>query len=96
MYMPSSPLRAELSALYGPSCPLRADLSTGRVVHGPSCPGIYILLMFTIETCLCYSISNNMIHCHNFIYNPDTNVNTDDRCDVIWSRKPVFITNIKK
>ena len=40
MYRPSSPLRAELSALYGPSCPLRAELSTGRVVHGPSCPGI--------------------------------------------------------
>ena len=31
-------LRAELSATYGPSCPLRAELSTGRVVHGPSCP----------------------------------------------------------
>ena len=26
--------------MYGPSCPLRAELSTGRVVHGPSCPGI--------------------------------------------------------
>ena len=31
-------LRAELSGTYGPSCPLRAELSTGRVVHGPSCP----------------------------------------------------------
>ena len=38
MYRLSSPLRAELSAMYGPSCPLRAELSTGRVVHGPSCP----------------------------------------------------------
>ena len=27
--------------MYGPSCPLRAELSTGRVVHGPSCPGIF-------------------------------------------------------
>ena len=24
--------------MYGPSCPLRAELSTGRAVHGPSCP----------------------------------------------------------
>ena len=39
MYRLSSPLRAELSAMYGPSCPLRAELSTGRVVHGPSYPG---------------------------------------------------------
>ena len=39
MYGSTSPLRAELSAMYGPSCPLRAELSTGRVVHGPSCPG---------------------------------------------------------
>ena len=31
-------LRTELSGTYGPSCPLRAELSTGRVVHGPSCP----------------------------------------------------------
>ena len=29
----SSPLRAEVSAMYGPSCPLRAELSTGRVVR---------------------------------------------------------------
>ena len=48
MYRPSSPLRAELSALYGPSCPLRAELSTGRVVHGPSCPGIRSTLYFAI------------------------------------------------
>ena len=33
MYVSSSPLRAELSAMNGPSCPLRAELSTGRVVR---------------------------------------------------------------
>ena len=40
-------LRAELSGTYGPSCPLRAELSTGRVVHGPSCPATIIATPFT-------------------------------------------------
>ena len=26
-----------------PSCPLRAELSTGRVVHGPSCPATVVV-----------------------------------------------------
>ena len=32
--------------MYGPSCPVRAELSMGRVVHGPSCPGIETQTLF--------------------------------------------------
>ena len=95
MYGSSSPLRAELSAMYGPSCPLRAELSTGRVVHGPSCPGIqtnnYSKYITFIDSDCTYCTASKL---SNICTSNNKNKKNSIRKCLVWNKLYILINHI--